>query len=67
MCPEWWLSLHVAKVIQNYIKCSISALFTLTHVDGGAKPARVVVKVAEWWLGPTTTNQCGHIPDMYSV
>ena len=23
---------------------------------------RVVVKMAEWWLGPTTSDQCGQNP-----
>jgi len=25
----------------------------------------VVVKFTEWWLGPTTTDQCGQNPDIY--
>ena len=28
------------------------------------KQALVMVKIAEWWLEPTTANQCGENPDI---
>ena len=28
------------------------------------KTARVVVNIAEWWLGLTTSDQCGQNPDI---
>ena len=35
-------------------------------LSGGQK-GRVVVKKAEWWLDPTTANQCGQNPGADSI
>ena len=51
-CPgrsEWWLGI----ILSDCIKCSISPLFVVV------KTAWVVLKRAEWWLKPTTPDQCG--------
>ena len=50
-----------AKVVQNCSKCSITGL------NYSVKPAWVVVKSGWVVVGPTTTNQCGHIPVIVSL
>ena len=56
--------LYIAKTVPKCIKYSISAL--LFAVSSG-KIDRVVVKMAEWWLGPTTPDQCGQNPASFQI
>ena len=60
--PQEYLSggCTLAEVLSNRIKYSISAL--LHSVSGG----KTSLKMADWWLGLTTPNQCGENPGFIS-